>query len=181
MLAAKRVTAFRISIMTAIQTGSQIVLTIYLINKAPQALLSEGRVRLDNCKSKTGNKYSCFLIVNYDTPGKYPEFKIEMPGESDASTQNSLGRCPLCGRDVIKDSYGNYSCSGRTTGCNFRIFSSIASRKLSEANIKELLTKGRTKTLSNFKSKAGKTFDAALLLKSDGNIQFHFEDKPRKK
>lgn len=145
-----------------------------------RALIKDGRCKLDNCKSKSGNKYSCFLIADYSGESKYVNFRIEMPGTSEASIQNPLGNCPLCGKPVIKDSYGHYSCIGRKEGCKFRIWSEVSGKKLTDANVKALLTKGHTNTLNDFKSKSGKTFDAALRLEADGSLKFVFPTRQRK-
>ncbi len=52
----------------------------------------------------------------------------------------------------------------------------LRAKKLSEATAKKLLTSGKSGVLKGFKSKAGKSFSAALILK-DGKIEFDFNQK----
>ncbi|MFK4996766.1 topoisomerase C-terminal repeat-containing protein [Bacillus sp. N9] len=49
-------------------------------------------------------------------------------------------------------------------------------KKLTEKNVKDLCTKGRTSVIKGMKSKAGKKFNAALKLEGD-KIKFEFQNK----
>ena len=88
------------------------------------------------------------------------------------STKEKVGTCPVCGKDVVKTKWG-YGCSGYTDGCKFTIPGEIASKKLTEKNVKDLLEKNATGTIKGFKSKSGKSFDAKLKLE-DGKVSFDF-------
>lgn len=81
--------------------------------------------------------------------------------------------CPLCGNALLKGKFGWY-CSEKKNGtCSFTIPLEIASKKLTDTNVKSLLEKGITKEISGFKSKVGKTFGAKLKL-NEGKIEFEF-------
>lgn len=83
------------------------------------------------------------------------------------------GKCPLCGGSVIKTKWG-YGCSNyHTTKCSFSISGTICGKKMTEANVKNLLSKGTTGRISGFKSKAGKSFSATIKL-IDGKTEFEF-------
>ncbi len=56
---------------------------------------------------------------------------------------------------------------------------SIASVRLKEAQVKELLTKKKTEVISGFVAKTGMKFDAPLKLTEEGEIAFDFPEKPR--
>ena len=60
--------------------------------------------------------------------------------------------------------------------CGLPIFRLKASRLLSDDEIKELLTTGKTKLLKGFKSKQGKSFDAFVVFDSDYNTTFVFPE-----
>lgn len=76
--------------------------------------------------------------------------------------------CPKCNRKLNIYKNGAYGCSGYKTGdCNFYLGNEFCQKKLTDAQIKELLNKKPTKTIKGFKSKAGKTFDARLVLDTD--------------
>ncbi len=88
---------------------------------------------------------------------------------------NSLGPCPLCGSDVVRNKTGNLGCSAWKNGCKFGIYATIAKKRLSDNQVKTLLTKKRTRVIYGFVSKSGKKFDARLVLGADGEISFDFE------
>lgn len=98
----------------------------------------------------------------------------EIAPEAFVSTPNTVGQCPFCGRDVVKNKAGHFGCSGWKTGCKFVIFSTIAGKKLTENQAKSLLSKGRTGLIKGFRSKSGKSFNAYLVLQPDGKIKFEF-------
>lgn len=93
------------------------------------------------------------------------------------TTPQLISPCPLCGKEVLKNKAGNYSCTGWKNGCQFSVFSTIAGKKLSESQVKSLLTKGRTGLIKGFKAKSGKSFDAFLVLDSSGKVNFEFNKR----
>ena len=67
-----------------------------------------------------------------------------------------------------------YNCeSWKEKECDFVIWKNIAGQKVSQKLIKQLLTDGKTELIENFKSKAGKAFNAHLVLK-DHKVSFDF-------
>lgn len=90
---------------------------------------------------------------------------------------SSLGECPKCSKSIIKTKWG-YGCSGYKDGCKFTISGEIAHKKITEAAIKKLLSKGTTGTIKGFKSAAGKSFDAELVFDSDHKVIFGFAKAP---
>lgn len=108
--------------------------------------------------------------------------KMVKTRESAASPENRtfareiLGPCPLCAKDVVEFAKG-YGCTGWQEGCRFVIWKQIAGKKISPAQAKILLKKGRTGTLQGFQSRAGKTFCAALKIDAGGKVIFHFGEE----
>ena len=93
--------------------------------------------------------------------------------------------CPICGGEIVKTPFGwgcsNYKKDDPENSCKFNI-GQIAGKKLGEGQVKELLGAGITSTISGFKSKAGKPFEAKLALGKDERgkvtgIRFVFEDE----
>ncbi|MBE6730005.1 MAG: DNA topoisomerase III [Ruminococcaceae bacterium] len=96
----------------------------------------------------------------------------DMPPETD--TDNGfygqiIGKCPVCSKEVVKGRYG-YGCSGYKEGCNFRINGVICKRVISVKNAKMLLEKGATSEIQGFVSKAGKPFNARLILEENKTV-----------
>jgi DNA topoisomerase-3 len=65
--------------------------------------------------------------------------------------------------------------------CGLVVFRNRSEKELSDKQITELLTKGKTGIIKGFKSKNGKSFDAALKFDDDYQVVFDFCDKKRKK
>lgn len=87
-------------------------------------------------------------------------------------------RCPKCGGDSV----GIYAkiAKCRHEGCDFHIFREICGTFLSEDNIRDLITSGRTPILKGLTSKAGKKFNARLVLQDDCTTTFEFEQMKKK-
>lgn len=87
-------------------------------------------------------------------------------------------RCPKCGNESV----GIYAkiAKCRHEGCDFHIFREVCGTFLSEDNIRDLITTGRTPILKGLTSKAGKKFNARLVLGEDHTTAFEFEGKKGK-
>ena len=87
-------------------------------------------------------------------------------------------RCPKCGQQSV----GIYAkvAKCRNEGCDFHIFREVCGTLLSEDNIRDLITIGRTPVLKGLTSKAGKKFNARLVLGEDYATSFEFENKKGK-
>lgn len=97
------------------------------------------------------------------------KFKLQKNYKNDKTI---IGQCPICGKDIIESTKSFY-CSGFKNGCKFSIWKSIAGKKLTKTNIKQLLENGITTEIKGFKSKSGKQFNAKLQI-NDGKIEFLF-------
>ncbi|WP_195253963.1 type IA DNA topoisomerase [Hoylesella timonensis] len=87
-------------------------------------------------------------------------------------------RCPKCGTESV----GIYAkvAKCRHEGCDFRIFREVCGTLLTENYIRDLLTTGRTPILKGLISKAGKKFNARLVLNEDYTTSFEFENRKGK-
>ncbi|EGV29772.1 hypothetical protein HMPREF9431_01884 [Segatella oulorum F0390] len=83
-------------------------------------------------------------------------------------------RCPKCRQQSV----GIYAkvAKCRNEGCDFHIFREVCGTLLSEDNIRDLITIGRTPVLKGLTSKAGKKFNARLVLGEDYATSFEFEN-----
>jgi DNA topoisomerase-3 len=87
-------------------------------------------------------------------------------------------RCPKCGTESV----GIYAkvAKCRHEGCDFHIFREACGTLLTEDYIRDLLTTGRTPILKGLISKAGKKFNARLVLNEDYTTSFEFENRKEK-
>lgn len=118
---------------------------------------------LSGFKGKKGNTFSAALAL---TAEKKLTFIFPEKNEEDAIN------CPKCG-SVMRFSDKGAWCPS----CHFNVWREVCHKKLSDKQLETLIVKGRTATLSGFQSKAGKSFDAALVLQEDGKVQFDFNSK----
>ena len=87
-------------------------------------------------------------------------------------------RCPVCGEDTVGIFPKVAKC--KSEGCDFHVFREICGVTLTEAQTKELLTTKRTTLIKGFQSKAGKKFNAHLVLRGDGSTAFEFDNTTSK-
>lgn len=86
-----------------------------------------------------------------------------------------VGRCPRCGKNV-QSTVKAYVCESGKDACGFVVWKELMGKKISEAQIKKLLEKGKSDIIKGFTNKSGKSFDAYLKI-VDGNIQFGFPNR----
>jgi DNA topoisomerase III len=105
---------------------------------------------------------------------------VDLSGMSDGVPQTQSSQrprltavCPKCNGAVVI-SAKVYACSG----CELKVWGEVASKKLTLPQAETLFSKGKTAVLEGFKSKAGKPFDAKLVLDTaTGKVSFEFENK----
>ena len=88
--------------------------------------------------------------------------------------------CPKCRKSRILFFDKVAKCAD--VDCSFTLFRNKGGKILTDGQIIELATKGRTPLVKGFKSREGKSFDAALVLNPDFTIGYSFPDrKPQEK
>ena len=88
-------------------------------------------------------------------------------------------RCPKCGQQSVGIYAKVAKCRHET--CGFHVFREVCGIHLSEDNIRDLISSGRTPILKGLTSKAGKKFNARLVLKDDYTTTFEFEQNKKRK
>ena len=88
-------------------------------------------------------------------------------------------RCPKCGQQSVGIYAKVAKCRHET--CGFHVFREVCGILLSEDNIRDLISSGRTPILKGLTSKAGKKFNARLVLKDDYTTTFEFEQNKKQK
>ena len=87
-------------------------------------------------------------------------------------------RCPKCGQQSVGIYAKVAKCRHET--CGFHVFRDVCGIHLSEDNIRDLISSGRTPILKGLTSKAGKKFNARLVLGEDYTTSFEFENNKGK-
>lgn len=148
-------------------------------------LVSQNAVTLSGLNKKDGTgTFSTMVILKYDPNGPYGADFEFLKDEN----KPSLGECPRCGKPIIEQS-SCFSCLGHNDGCNFVIWKKSNNPALKKITFtaKDITTflSGKSVHKTNLVSKAGKLFEADLIMKDDINskygpsFNFHFEDKKR--
>ncbi len=143
-------------------------------------LLTNGRTgTLRGFKSKSGKKFDARVALARDEAGKVTGLKFDFT-DLEAPRVKDV-KCPLCGGAIVKTMFG-YGCANYSKdnpqSCRFSI-GRIAGVTLKEAQVKELLLRGRTEVISGFVAKTGMKFDAPLKLTEQGQVAFDFPEKPK--
>ena len=86
--------------------------------------------------------------------------------------------CPKCGKGSMRFYAKVVKCDNEA--CALPVFRQVAGKLLSDKEITDLLTEGRTAVLHGFKSKQGKSFDAALAFDDEFRVKFIFDDTKNK-
>ncbi len=144
-------------------------------------LISAGKTQtIRGFKSKKGKRFDACLILTQAEDGKH---KVSFDFENVEAKVIKGVTCPVCGGEIVKTIFG-FGCAKykkeQPESCKFSI-GKIAGKELTEAQVKELLTDGKTSTIYGFKSKSNKKFDACLTLDKNEEgkvtgIKFDFEN-----
>lgn len=131
-------------------------------------------------KSKNKKKFDACLILTEDESGK-PSIQFDFEHVEAKKVAGVV--CPICQGEIIATPFG-FGCANYKKddpdSCRFAI-GKMSEKSLTEAQVKQLLTDGRTETIRGFKSKSGKKFDARVVLAKDEDgkvtgLRFDFED-----
>ena len=90
------------------------------------------------------------------------------------SHKDSGCQCPKCQQGTMQFFGKVVRCSNKE--CGMPVFKQVAGKLLTDADITDLLTKGKTRTLNGFASKQGKSFSAAIAFDENFNTKFVFAE-----
>lgn len=91
------------------------------------------------------------------------------------SHKDSGCQCPKCKHGTMQFFGKLVRCSNKE--CGMPVFKQVAGKLLTDADITDLLTKGKTRTLNGFTSKQGKSFSAAIAFDENFNTKFVFAER----
>ena len=83
--------------------------------------------------------------------------------------------CPKCGKQGLRFLTSVAKCSDES--CDFVMFRNCGGKKLTDDIFIELLSEGKTRLIKGFTSKAGKRFDAYLVLNSECKVVYEFPER----
>ncbi len=141
----------------------------------PARLYSKGKRRT----------YSSYLILTED--GKViPEFMANKENQIQlqhkAVSSEVLGKCPICGNDVVKTDRG-YACKSALTDpptCTFIVETNLYGGNIDDEIMKELLEEGKTeKPVRLYSRSKRKTYYSKLVIREDGKVVPEFLAKKK--
>ena len=91
------------------------------------------------------------------------------------SHKDSGCQCPKCKQGTMQFFGKVVRCCNKE--CGMPVFKQVAGKLLTDSDITDLLTKGKTRTLNGFISKQGKPFSAAIAFDEDFNTKFVFAER----
>lgn len=95
------------------------------------------------------------------------------PGKRIGDPVPSRFACPECGKTLM-ESFNKLEC-----GCGYRIWRTVAKKRLDDATIERMIKGEKTPLLNGFTSKNGRPFSAYLIPAGDGSGSVTFEFPPR--
>lgn len=91
------------------------------------------------------------------------------------SHKDSGCQCPKCKHGTMQFFGKVVRCSNKE--CGMPVFKQVAGKLLTDSDITDLFTKGKTRTLNGFTSKQGKSFSAAIAFDENFNTKFVFAER----
>ena len=91
------------------------------------------------------------------------------------SHKDSGCQCPKCKHGTMQFFGKVVRCSNKE--CGMPVFKQVAGKLLTDFDITDLLTKGKTRTLNGFTSRQGKSFSAAIAFDENFNTKFVFAER----
>ena len=143
-------------------------------------LLNEGITEtIRGFKAKSGKKFDARVALSKDEDGKVTGLRFDFDNVEAKKVKDV--RCPKCGGAIVVAPFG-FVCENNKKddpdSCRFMV-GKVASVKINEKILKQLLTNKKTDVISGFVSKTGMKFDAPLKLTDEGDITFDFPEKPK--
>lgn len=131
--------------------------------------LTEMQIKAIATKGKSGEMKG-FIVNDEKITGKVVltdsfELKLEIKEEEKLV-------CPLCGKGEILTGNSAYGCSAWKEGCQLKVPFETGGKKLSQSQLKQLITKRKTSKIKGFTNVQGEKFDAKLILNDDGNVGY---------
>jgi len=157
-----------------------------------QKLLATGKTDLlEKFISRKGRPFKAFLVIKDGSVGFEFEPREAKPrkgaakaGEGaapvpkiDFTGQQSLGKCPACGKRVFEagTAFVCESTQSDKKPCKFKLNKVILQQPIDREQAARLLTKGKTDLLREFISaKSGRLFHAYLVVGDEGKVSFDF-------
>jgi DNA topoisomerase-3 len=143
-------------------------------------LLTEGHTdTIRGFKSKAGKRFDARVALAKDEEGKVTGLKFDFDHVEPKKVRDV--QCPKCGGEIVVAPFGFVCENNRRDdpeSCRF-IVGKVAGVKLKEAQLKELLLRGKTDVITGFVAKTGMKFDAKLKLTKEGDIAFDFPERPK--
>lgn len=90
--------------------------------------------------------------------------------------QNEVLECPSCHKPVMKGKTA-WGCIGFREGCQFRIPFEFMGKKLTDAQVKTLLSKGETSVIKGFVSSDGESVSGKLMFDGNFNLTLRQQDE----
>jgi len=85
--------------------------------------------------------------------------------------------CPKCNQGKLFDHGSAFECDRWREGCDFKIWRTIAQKRLSKNQVRQLLRTGTTDLIQGFKSRKGTLFAAELALDDMFQVVFKFPEQ----
>ncbi|MBY0550170.1 MAG: DNA topoisomerase 3 [Candidatus Obscuribacterales bacterium] len=144
--------------------------------------MQDGKLALNIFEDDIGTFVRRILPDVTSSPARLPASAggAKQGAQGDPSTiEGGIAACPQCKSGVVRETPKGAGCNRWREGCTFSVWREVAGKALSDAQLKELIVKGRTKVIKGFKKKSGTgTFEAKLVLNEEFKVKLEFDSPP---
>ena len=104
---------------------------------------------------------------------------VSAQGKTEVFEEEAIGMCPVCKKGKILENQKSFYCSEYKGGCKFTVWKNICGAKITVSDVRDLLSKGKTKQ-KKMKSQKGNDFEACVVLKN-GKTEIEFSQNKLKR
>lgn len=115
-------------------------------------------------KNKEGKVFDAVIIIDKESNKLKYDFSKE-----------AICNCPKCKNGKIEKGCSFFKCNSKD--CDFIVWQTISGKQIPDSNLIKLIKDKRSLLIKGFVSKAGKSFDAFLVLDNQMKTQFDFPKK----
>ncbi len=159
--------------LIATQKGESLIAAVPIEVKSPK-MTADWETRLQAIERNEETSNSFMNDINSYVSNLVSNYAVKV--ENNDNFKNGIGKCPRCGK-LVCETQKAYSCNGGKDGCGFILWKNIAGKNITTLQAATLIAKKKTNIIKGFKGKAGKDFEAKLVLKPDFTIGFEFPNK----
>lgn len=161
--------------LIATNKGIQLIEVVVPDLKSPE-MTAQWEQKLTEIQDGNLNDNDFMEEIKSFTEKVISEIKNDQTLQGAVSEKMNYGVCPQCKQGRIYEGKKAYYCSRYRDGCQFVLWSTIASKKIDPDQVKKIIKDGRTDKIEGFMSKKKTPFSAIVELDKEFKTKFCFNN-----